>query len=72
MPGRGGKITETSRLVRHASDAEHEHQDDDGFGEESEGRRDGVFVNQPPAGLPDLRPRRRVRVARPIDDFWLG
>ena len=31
VPGRGGKITETSRLVRHASDAEHEHQDDDGF-----------------------------------------
>ena len=54
MPRGGGKITKTSRLVRHASDAEHEHQDDDGFGEESEGRRDGVFANQPPGWIARL------------------
>ena len=30
-------------------------------------RRDGVPAHQPPAGLPDLRPGRRVRPAGPVD-----
>ena len=33
--------------------------------------RDGIPADQPPAGLPDLRPGRRVRPAGPGDGLWL-
>ena len=36
-------------------------------GEEGARRRDGIPADQPPAGLPDLRPGRRVRSAGPGD-----
>ena len=36
-------------------------------GEEGARRRDGIPADQPPAGLPDLRPGRRVRPAGPGD-----
>ena len=39
-------------------------------GEEGARRRDGIPADQPSAGLPDLRPGRRVRPAGPGDGLW--
>jgi hypothetical protein len=37
---------------------------------EGAAQRDGIPADQPSAGLPDLRPGRRVRVAGPVDGLW--
>ena len=67
VPGRGEAWTaEAAGLVRASGRRRpgnlHRHAD----GQEGPGRGDGVPAHQPPAGLPDLRPGRRVRPAGPV------
>jgi NADH-quinone oxidoreductase subunit G len=49
--------------LRHAGDARHDGAHQERQGHQGAARRDGVSAHQPPAGLPDLRPGRRVPVA---------
>ena len=55
--------------MRHARHAKHEHQDDNPARQEGQGGRHGVLTDQPPVGLPHLRPRRRVRAPGPVLDL---
>ncbi len=71
MPGRGeARTAEAPGFVRPAgrrrSGNLHRHPD----GQEGPGRRDGIPADQPPAGLPDLRPGRRVRSAGSVHGLW--
>src|SRR3546814_1006621 len=52
--------------MRHAGDGRHEGPDTERQGAQVAAQRDGIPADQPSAGLPDLRPGRRVRTAGPV------
>ena len=63
VPGRGGEGAQADAGLRHAGDGRHEDPHPVAEGHRGPEGDDGVPADQSSAGLPDLRPGRRVRAA---------
>ena len=67
VPGRDGKIAQADRKLRDAVCRGHGDPYQLAGGEDGARGSDGIPAHQPPAGLSDLRPGRRMRPAGPGD-----
>ena len=70
VPGRRREDAEAGARLRHAGDGRHEGLHPDAARARCAAQRDGIPAGQPSAGLPDLRPGRRVRIAGRVDGLW--
>ena len=63
VPGRGREGAQADAGLRHAGHQRHDRAHQERQGDEGAAVGDGVPAHQPPAGLPDLRPGRRMPAA---------
>ena len=66
VPGRRGEGAQADAGLRHAGHAGHDRAHQERQGGQGAAVGDGVPAHQPPAGLPDLRPGRRMPAAGPL------
>lgn len=72
VSGRGGEGAQARGIVRVAGAAGHGGQDEQSRDAPCARRRHGVLTGKPPAGLPNLRPGGRVRLAGSEHAVWCG